>query len=134
MVASLQAAPRVIEITGDDRMKFDVVNITASPGEEITIVLKNIGKLSKEIMGHNLVVLKSDADPVAYAMAAVSAAGEGFLPSKLSHQVIAHTRMLGPNESDSITFTVPEESGDYPYLCSFPAHCLAGMKGFISVR
>ncbi|MCC5023285.1 MAG: hypothetical protein J6386_11065 [Candidatus Synoicihabitans palmerolidicus] len=32
-----------------------------------------------------------------------------------------------------MTFTVPSEPGDYVFLCSFPAHFMAGMKGVIVV-
>jgi azurin len=34
--------------------------------------------------------------------------------------IITHTRLLGPGESDTIEFTVP--AGQYTYICSFPGH------------
>ncbi|HRE82401.1 MAG TPA: plastocyanin/azurin family copper-binding protein, partial [Opitutaceae bacterium] len=48
--------------------------------------------------------------------------------------VVAHTKLLGPKQSDEITFKVPSEPGDYPYVCSFPAHAMAGMKGVLVVK
>ena len=33
-----------------------------------------------------------------------------------------------------ITFTVPSEPGEYPYVCSFPAHYVAGMRGVLVVQ
>ena len=41
--------------------------------------------------------------------------------------------MLGPKQSDSIVVKFTE-AGEYPFLCSFPAHYQVGMKGVITVR
>ena len=51
----------------------------------------------------------------------------------MKDQVLAATKLLGPKEEDTITFTVPSEPGEYVYLCSFPAHYIVGMKGVIVV-
>jgi plastocyanin len=42
--------------------------------------------------------------------------------------------LLGPRKSAEITFKVPAETGDYAYICSFPAHFMVGMKGVITVK
>ena len=36
-------------------------------------------------------------------------------------QVIAHTKLLGPGESDVIEFDAPAP-GTYPFVCTFPGH------------
>ncbi|MEC7281083.1 MAG: plastocyanin/azurin family copper-binding protein, partial [Verrucomicrobiota bacterium] len=41
---------------------------------------------------------------------------------------------LGPGENDTIEFTAPALSGDYEFLCSFPAHLFAGMRGVMTVE
>ena len=41
------AAGRVIEMTADDTMKFNVTAIAAKPGEQITIKLTNKGTMPK---------------------------------------------------------------------------------------
>lgn len=128
------AAVRTIEITGGDNMKFNLQKIEAKPGEELKIVLTNIGTQPKEVMGHNWVLLTKDADPAAFAAAAVTSKATDYIPAALQNQIIAHTAMLGPRKSDEITFKVPDAPGDYPYLCSFPAHYQVGMKGVLSVR
>jgi azurin len=131
------AAPRqarLIEVQGNDQMKFSVTRIEASPGEELQIKLVNVGTLPKEAMGHNLVVLHKSANPQAYANTAVTARADDYLPKSMQDQVIAATKMLGPKQTDTITFRVPDEPGEYPYLCSFPAHYTAGMRGVIVVR
>ncbi len=68
------------------------------------------------------------------ADAAVMAAATDYFPAAKADQSIAHTKMLGPKQSDEIAFTAPSEPGEYPFICSFPAHYLAGMKGVMVVK
>lgn len=124
---------RTFEITGNDAMRFSVTEITAAPGETLRITLRNIGSMPKAAMGHNLVVLHAGSDAQAYCTAAVQAKATDYLPPALADQVLAATKMLGPRESDTIEFTLPTTPGIYPFVCSFPAHYLAGMKGVIRV-
>jgi azurin len=128
------AAPRAIEITAGDNMKFSLASIEAKPGEVLKITLKNIGTMPKEAMGHNFVILKKGTDVNAFATAATTAKATEYIPESLKGQVLAHTPLLGPRKSAEITFTVPAETGDYPFICSFPAHFMVGMKGVISVK
>lgn len=132
-VASAKGAARTIEITANDAMKFSVTAIEAKVGEEIKIVLTNVGTLPKEAMGHNLVLLKPGSDLMAYAAAASTARDKEFIPESHKDQVLGHTALLGPRKSDEFTvkFTA---AGEYPYLCSFPAHLAVGMKGVITVK
>jgi azurin len=85
-------------------------------------------------MAHNWILLKQGSDPAAFASAAVTHQAEDYLPPDLAGEVLAHTRLLGPQQSDTITFKAPAEPGEYPFLCSFPAHYLTGMKGVLVVR
>ena len=57
-----------------------------------------------------------------------------YVPASKADQVIAHTKLLGPKQSDEITFKMPTEPGEYVFLCSFPAHYLTGMHGVIIVK
>ncbi len=114
-------------------MKFDVVKIEAKAGTELTIQLDNVGKLPKNAMGHNLVVLAKAANAAQFANAAMTARDNEYIPKAMADKILAHTKLLGPGETDSITFTVPAEAGEYVYLCSFPAHFMAGMKGVLVV-
>jgi azurin len=115
-------------------MKFNVTKIEVAAGEEITIVLQNVGTMPKQAMGHNLVLLKKDVNAQAFATAALRSAATEYIPAALADQVIGHTKLLGPKQKDSFTFKAPEVAGDYVYLCSFPAHFVAGMKGVMTVK
>jgi azurin len=127
-------AAQSVTVVANDMMKFDVTRIEAVGGTELTITLKNTGSLPKAAMGHNLVVLKKDANASAFANAAMVSAKTEYIPEAMADQMLAHTKILGPGESDTITFTVPSAPGEYVYLCSFPAHYMAGMKGVIVVK
>lgn len=127
------SSARVIEITGNDQMKFSVTTVEVKVGEAIKVVFRNVGQLPKEAMGHNWVLLKPGSDVNAYSTTAMGARDKQYIPDSLSAQVVAHTKLLGPRESDEVTFTITA-AGEYPFLCSFPAHAMAGMKGVLIAR
>ena len=128
------AGVKEVTVVANDQMKFSVTRIEAAAGSTISISLVNEGKLPKNAMGHNLVVLKKSANAMQFANAAMTAVKTEYIPAAMADQVIAHTKMLGPGERDTITFTVPSEAGEYVFLCSFPAHFMAGMKGLLVVN
>jgi azurin len=128
------AAARVITIEGNDAMKFNITRIEAKPGEALKIVFKNVGTLPKEAMGHNWVLLAKGTDVMAFSTAAMQARATEYIPAALANQVIAYSKLLGPKQTHEISFTVPSEPGDYPYVCSFPAHAMAGMRGVLVVK
>lgn len=128
------ASATTVTVTGNDTMRFDTTAIEATVGEEITIEFKNAGTLPKQAMGHNLVVLKPSADLAAFGNGAAVSGANDYIPTapELVDLVIAHTKMLGPNESDTITVTF-DAPGEYPFICSFPGHW-ALMRGIITVK
>ena len=132
--AMTPASGRVVEITGNDTMKFSVTEIRAKPGESLTVKLTNVGTMPKLSMGHNWVLLKAAnlVDPV--IAAAPQAASTNYVPDSHKNDIIAHTKLLGPKESDSVTFQAPKEPGHYPFFCSFPGHYQVGMKGELIVE
>jgi azurin len=132
--ASAPAGPREIDITAGDNMKYDVTSIEAKPGEDLRVVLTNVGSAPIEVMGHDWVLLKAGSDPVAFANAAVSAKDTGYIPASLQDEIIAKIDLLGPRKSGEADFKAPDTPGDYPFLCSFPAHCQAGMHGVLTVK
>jgi azurin len=132
--ASAPPGPREIDITAGDTMKFNMTAIDAKPGEDLKVVLTNIGTQPKEVMGHNWVLLKAGTDVDAFVAAAISAKDSGYIPSALADEVIAHIDILGPRKSGEVDFKAPTVPGDYPFLCTFPAHYQSGMKGVLTVK
>ena len=122
------------EVTANDAMKYNLTRLEAKAGQDVKITLTNIGTMPKTAMGNNLVVLKKGADAKAFVDAAMTAMATDYFPAALSDQVIAHTKLLGPKQSDEITFKAPTEPGEYTFVCTFPAHYLSGMKGVLVVN
>ncbi len=134
--ATPPAAPAVasIELTANDSMKFNQTRFEVNAGQEVKVTLTNLGTMPKVAMGHNFILLKKGTDLKAFTDAAIMAAATDYVPAALADQIIAHTKLLGPKQSDEITFKAPTEPGEYPFICSFPAHFLSGMKGVIVVK
>lgn len=118
-----------IEIEGNDDMKFDKVLFKVKAGEDVKLTLKNIGKLPKEAMAHNVVILQRGTDIQTFGEAAVLDKANEYIPSSMSYDVLAHTKLLGPGESETITFKIAD-AGVYDFICSFPGH-FGTMKGKI---
>ncbi|MBP7949145.1 MAG: hypothetical protein KA004_05770 [Verrucomicrobiales bacterium] len=124
---------RTLKLTGNDALQYNVKEITATPGEKLKIEMTNVGSMPKASMAHNFVLLQAmpDADVQALAMAASTKPTE-YLPEDQS-KIIAHTKMLGPGESETLTLTAPSAPGSYPYVCTFPGHFTL-MRGNLVVK
>lgn len=133
--AAAGAQGRLIEIDATDQMKFSVTAISAKPGELLHVRLKVVGTMPKIAMSHNFVLLNAGADATAFANDAVMAQATAYIPAAKKAQVLAHTPvMVGAGETTDVTFKAPAKAGAYTYLCSFPGHFLAGMKGTLTVK
>ena len=131
-----EVPPKTVEVQADDKMRFDVTAFEVSPGQKISMTLKNVGTTPKLSMGHNLVVLDrsvNEQNVTKFLDAASMEAAHDYVPPT-SKEVIAHTKLLGPSETDTITFNAPQIPGQYLYLCSFPGHYSQGTKGFMTVK
>ncbi len=132
--AASASAVASFEFTANDSMKYNVTHIEVKAGQDVTVSLTNMGSMPKAAMAHNWILLKKGTDPKAFVDAAVTAAATDYVPAALADQIIAHTKLLGPKQTDEITFKAPTEPGEYQFLCSFPAHFLSGMTGVMVVK
>lgn len=121
-----------LTVRAGDAMKYDTTSLEAPTGAVIALTLEHTGTMPLETMGHNIVILRPGTDLDAFARAAASAKATGYIPGSKREQIVAHTRMLGGGESDTVVFTAPEP-GTYPFICSFPGHYV-GMRGELVVR
>lgn len=136
--ASASAVPgqvdKTVEITANDQMKFGIESFTVNKGSTVKIHLKNIGTMPKMSMGHNVVVLKRNAVEKAFVEAAMQSPANDYIPKDMSDVIVAHTKMTGGGEEATVTFKVPNRTGNYTFLCSFPGHYQVGMKGTMVVQ
>jgi azurin len=126
------ASPKVckVEITGNDAMQFDKKEIVIAPDcTEVAVTVKHSGKLPVTAMGHNFVLTKS-ADVAPVATDGIAAGVAKNYVKDGDARVIAHSKLVGGGQSDTVTFpTAKLKKGEaYTFFCSFPGHSSI-MKG-----
>ncbi|MBS1614911.1 MAG: azurin [Bacteroidetes bacterium] len=119
-----------LELSGSDQMQYDKQLLHVSPGQDVTLIFHHAGKMPKTAMGHNFVLLQQGTDMHAFDSAARVSGDPNFIPQKLSSEIIAHTKLLGGGESDTIKFAAPP-AGSYDYLCTFPGHSATMFGKFV---
>jgi azurin/glucose/arabinose dehydrogenase len=109
-------------------LKFDIETLTVKAGMKVKIVFNN-----NDDMLHNLVITKPEtADNVGLLATKMGLNGERLNYIPKSSDVLFHTRILHPKESDAIYFIAPANPGDYTYICTFPGHYMV-MRGVLKV-
>ena len=116
-------------------ISWDTTAITAKAGQKVKLTFENqhptaplqlnfilgkIGSKDRLIAASNTMMTD-----MAKWMAA------GFIPE--SPDVIAHTKLLNPGQTETIEFTIPAEKGEYPYICTFPGHAMI-MQGTLKAE
>jgi len=134
VTAAAASNARTVAIGAGDDMKFSVSEIRAKRGERLRLVLSSSGTMPKMVMAHNVVVLAQGTDVTAFANASAMARATAYVAPAFAAQVIAATPLAGNGETVEVTFDVPNAPGRYEYVCSFPGHFLAGMRGVILVN
>jgi azurin len=132
-VAAQPSSVRTIEIVVGDNMKYSVSTITAKPGEQLRVILKDVGTMPKLAMAHNFVLLKKGVDPKRFVDLSASARETDFVAPAVNYQVLATTGLVGPGETREVSFAAPTTPGTYMFVCTFPGHFALGMKGTLIV-
>ncbi len=117
----------------NDTLKFPIKEMVAeSTCEAINVTITHTGKMPKTTMGHNWVLSKTQ-DIQAIAMDGVNAGLDNNYLKPDDTRVLAHTKIVGSGESDSISFSpgslTPGE--DYSFFCSFPGHWAVMVGKFV---
>lgn len=105
-----------------DGLRFDPPRLKVNPGDEVTINLENADSTHQM---HNFLVVRpgTRGDVVTQALGmGETGPAKQFVPE--SPAILAHSDLLAPDKTQSLTFTMPDEAGVYPYVCTFPGHGL----------
>lgn len=130
----LLAAECTVTVDSTDTMMFSTKDIQVSKScKTFTVTLTHSGSLPKNVMGHNWVLAK-DADYRGVASDGMSAGAEHDYLKPGDARVIAHTKLIGAGETDTVTFDVAKLSADeaYQFICTFPGH-ISMMKGSLKL-
>ncbi len=131
------APPKEVTVQADDKMRYDMTAFEVSPGQKVVVTFKNIGTTPKFSMGHNFVLLDRSITSAniqsAFLDKASTEAAHDYVPPG-AKEVLAHSKLLGPAETEVVTFNAPYIPGEYLYVCSFPGHYSQGTKGIMTVK
>jgi azurin len=122
--AAAAGDPCKLEITGNDQMQYDKKELDVpATCKQVTLTIHHAGQLPAAAMGHNWVLVATpDLNAVANAGMGAGLANNYISPG--DKRVIAHTKIVGGGQSDTITFSTTslKAGDDYSYLCTFPGH------------
>ena len=121
-------------VESNDAMQFNSKAISVPAAcKQFTVKLKHVGKMPKSAMGHNWVLAKT-ADMQGVANDGIAAGVDKDYLKAGDARVIAHTKVIGGGETDSVTFAVNKlkAGDDYTFFCSFPGHS-GIMKGALTL-
>lgn len=122
---------QVIKIkTIKDQMKYDQTSFTVTAGSIVEIHFEN-----NDAMQHNMIIIEPGtleqlgkaSDKLAQSP---QGAAQNYVP-QLSF-ILASTTLLNPGDKYILKFKVPAQTGDYPYVCTFPGHWRT-MNGIMKV-
>ena len=122
------------EIEGNDAMQFNKATLSVPAScKQFTVKLKHTGKMPVTAMGHNWVLTKTADLQGASAEGMAAGAAKNYVKDA-DARVIAHTKLIGGGQTDSVTFAVNKLAAgeSYSYFCSFPGHA-ALMKGTLTI-
>ncbi len=106
--------------TISEQMLYDRTLIVVEAGKAAEIILIN-----EDAMPHNLVIVSPGAlEEIGMAAEKMSPdldeQGRLYVPQ--SSKVLFATKLVEPGQQVKLSFTAPEQPGDYPYVCTFPGH------------
>ncbi len=131
----LLAAECKVTVDSTDQMSFNTKAIEIDKScKTFTVELTHSGSLPKSVMGHNWVLSKeADMQPIATDGMA-GGVDKNYLKDG-DERIIAHTKLIGAGEKDSVTFDVSKLKADekYGFFCSFPGH-ISMMKGTVVLK
>jgi azurin len=132
LAAVLAACSKPVELTiasVGDTMAYDKPTLTVKAGQKVHLVLQN--NATRPEMTHNWVLVKPGTE--ASVASAGQQAGESQGYVALTPDILAKTTTSKPGGTVEVTFTAPDDKGNYPYICTLPGHYQT-MKGTLIVE
>jgi uncharacterized protein len=126
-----QAPDVVVRLsTVPGKLQYDKTEINAAPGQLIEVVFTN-----PDVMQHNFVLgAPGSLNAIGEAGDKLAATPAGLAQNYIPDipQVLFSTKLLDPSQTLTFQFRAPTGPGQYPYVCTFPAHWRT-MNGTLNV-
>jgi azurin len=115
--------------TAGEALQYAPAALNATAGQQVKVTFKNGSAAQK----HNWVLVKGTDAEAQKIDDAAAAAGEaaGYIPT--DPNIVSSVKLLNGGESGTASFAAPA-AGSYVFLCTFPGHYVAGMKGTLTVK
>ncbi|TDU81099.1 azurin [Prosthecobacter fusiformis] len=128
-----EAAQIALKVDVANPLAYDIKEFSVKSGQAVKLTFNNVHPAVPQ--PHNVVIGVSGSKDKLLALAmqmATSPDGmaKGYIPE--SPDILFHTKLLQPGQSETIEFTAPA-AGDYPYMCTFPGHGII-MNGIMRVE
>lgn len=118
-----------IQLATEPGLKYDRETLQVPAGSRVALNFNN-----DDDMAHNVVVtLPESADRVGQAAMNLGLDADDLEYVPRIDEVLFHTSMLEPGQTETIYFEAPEEPGDYQFVCTFPGHYVT-MRGVLRVE
>ncbi|MEL6841687.1 MAG: plastocyanin/azurin family copper-binding protein, partial [Bacteroidota bacterium] len=124
-----EATLSMVEVGTEPGMKYDIKQFSVKAGTKVKLEFQNT-----DDMAHNLVIVApGTADGISKAALDMGIAGlnAGYIPE--SGDVLSHTTLVEPGETESIYFEAPSTTGYYQFVCTVPGHNVS-MRGVMLVE
>ena len=121
-------ADQTVSIQGEEGLKFSLTSVDVKAGARVRLDFANVSD-----MLHNLVIVRPGSTArVGDASLKLGLDGTrlDFVPR--TNDVLYHTAVVAPQQSETIYFEAPLTPGAYTYICSFPGHAIL-MQGTMRV-
>jgi azurin len=115
--------------TAGEALQFAPAALNATAGQQVKVTFKNGSAAQK----HNWVLVKGGDDVAQKVDDAGAAAGEAASYIPTDPNIVASVKLVNGGETGTASFAAPP-AGTYTFLCTFPGHYVAGMKGTFTVK
>jgi azurin len=115
--------------TAGEALQFAPAALSATAGQPVKVTFKNGSAAQK----HNWVLVKgADADAQKVDdEGATAGEAAGYIPT--DPNIVSSVKLVNGGETGSASIAAPA-AGNYIFLCTFPGHYVAGMKGTLTVK
>ena len=119
---------QVVQMGTVPGLKYDVELVEVKAGARIKLTLVN-----DDDMPHNMLIVKpGTANKVGEMALQLGMKGMAMDYVPEIDEVLYHTELTSPGQSDTIYIQAPSKPGDYQYLCTYPGHYIL-MRGILRV-